>query len=178
MLQSFTDKFYQGLTGRTPSALVLDETTRDEILYNGKRLRSKDYVFEFGLTGSASHEKTETTTARWKFLLTGAAVYFENIDTNTPPTVGIRFESSASLSPFRADDPAQMNRVLASLVLPMEGKPSAYFPYTYLEEFKNLYYMLDQRVNITVSIKPGVTTDFKAYVLLTGLEIFEGADDE
>lgn len=178
MLKSFTEKIFQGLTEIKPGRLVLSEAERNEIIYKAKRVRAKDYVFNFDVTGSSSQELTVTTTARWKFICTGLAFYAHNMDTNHPPTIGVKFESLASLTPFRNDDPAQMNRVLAQMVIPLEGKKPAYWKNAHFEEYKNLLQVLDQRVNITVSIKPGVITNYRAAVIITGVEVFEGGEDE
>ena len=186
MLKSFTEKIYQGLTGIKPGRLVLSEAERDEIIYTAKRVRSKDYVFRFTpethLLGQPkkTYEKTVTTTARWKFICTGVAFDADNdyIRATMPPTIGIRFESLASQSPFRSQDPAQMNRVLSQLVIPMEGKKEQYFPGCHYEEYKNLFFVLDQRVNITVSLQAGSVGDYHATVIITGIEVFEGGDNE
>lgn len=178
MLKSFTEKIFQGLTDIKPGRLVLSEAERNEIIYKAKRVRAKDYVFNFNVTGSSSQEITVTTTARWKFICTGLAFYAENMDTNFPPTIGVKFESLSSLTPFRNDDPAQMNRVLAQMVIPIEGKSPNYWKNVHFEEYKNLLQILDQRVNITVSIKPGVNTNYRASIIITGVEVFEGGNDE
>ena len=178
MLKSFTEKIFQGLTDIKPGRLVLSEAERNEIIYKAKRVRAKDYVFNFDVTGSSSQEITVTTTARWKFICTGLAFYAHNLDTNIPPTIGVKFESLASLTPFRNDDPSQMNRVLSEMVIPLEGKSPNYWKNVHFEEYKNLLQILDQRVNITVSINPGVNTDYRASIIITGVEVFEGGDDE
>ena len=179
MLKSYSEKIFQGLTDIKPGRLVLSDAQRDEILYKAKRVRAKDYVFNFEL-GSTSQEKTVTTTARWKFICTGVAFYANSyyLRTTRPPTIGVKFESLASLSPFRNDTPAEMNRVLGELVFPLEGKNKNYFKGAHFEEYKNLFVVLDQRVNITVSMKPGAAPDYPATVLVTGIEIFEGGEDE
>ena len=180
MLKSFTEKFYQGLTGKKPGDLVLSDTRRNEIVYNGKRVRSKDYVFDFDvLSPPKVQEKVVTTTARWLFLMTGAAVYNEETYyfINTAK-VGINFESIASLSPFRGDVPADLNTVVNELVFAREGQHLPFMVNHHFEEYKNLYYLLDQRVNIKVTIKPTLATDYRLHVLLTGLEIYQGGEDE
>lgn len=178
MLKSFTEKIFQGLTDIKPGRLVLSEAERNEIIYKAKRVRAKDYVFNFDVTGSSSQEITVTTTARWKFICTGLAFYASTLDTNFPPTIGVKFESLASLTPFRNDNPAEMNRVLAQMVIPIEGKSQNYWKNVHFEEYKNLLQILDQRVNITVSIKPGINTNYRASIIMTGIEVFEGGDDE
>lgn len=186
MLKSFSEKIFQGLTGIKPDRLVLSEAERNEIIYKAKRVRSKDYVFRFTpethILGQPkkTYEKTVTTTARWKFICTGVAFDADNdyIRATTPPTIGIRFDSLASQSPFRSQDAAQMNRVLAQLVIPIEGKKEQYFPGCHFEEYKNLFFVLDQRVNITVSLQAGSVADYHATVIMTGIEVFEGSEDE
>lgn len=181
MLKSFTEKFYQALTGKKPGDLVLSTSKRDEILYSGKRVRSKDYVFEFHPRDlGVLLEDVVTTTARWKFLLTGAAVYVERTALLELPKVGIQFESVASLSPFRSEEPEDLNTVLSSLVFARESTILNFTPQSHFEEYKNLYYLLDQRSNIRVNVKASQNTynPVRFYVILTGLEIFEGGDDE
>ena len=186
MLKSFSEKIFQGLTGIKPDRLVLSEAEQNEIIYKAKRVRSKDYVFSFtpktNIFGQPknTYEKTVTTTARWKFICTGVAFDADNdyIRATTPPTIGIRFDSLASQSPFRSQDQAQMNRVSAQLVIPIEGKNEQYFPGCHFEEYKNLFFVLDQRVNITVSLQAGSVADYHATVIITGIEVFEGSEDE
>ena len=180
MLKSFSEKFFQGLTGKKPGDLVLTDARRDEIIYNGKRVRSKDYIFDFDVTAPAKvQEKVVTTTARWLFLMTGAAVYNEEtIYRINSAKVGINFESVASLSPFRGDVPADLNTVINELVFAREGQYLPLMVNHHFEEYKNLYYLLDQRVNIKVTIKPTMATDYRMHVLLTGIEIYQGGADE
>lgn len=180
MLKSFSEKFFQGLTGKKPGDLVLTDARRDEIIYNGKRVRSKDYIFDFDVTAPAKvQEKVVTTTARWLFLMTGAAVYNEeNVYRINTAKVGINFESVASLSPFRGDVPADINTVINELVFAREGQHLPLMVNHHFEEYKNLYYLLDQRVNIKVTIKPTLATDYRMHVLLTGIEIYQGEADE
>lgn len=180
MLKSFSEKFFQGLTGKKPGDLVLTDARRDEIIYNSKRVRSKDYIFDFDVTAPAKvQEKVVTTTARWLFLMTGAAVYNEEtIYRINSAKVGINFESVASLSPFRGDVPADLNTVINELVFAREGQHLPLMVNHHFEEYKNLYYLLDQRVNIKVTIKPTLATDYRMHVLLTGIEIYQGGADE
>lgn len=180
MLKSFSEKFFQGLTGKKPGDLVLTDARRDEIIYNGKRVRSKDYIFDFDVTAPAKvQEKVVTTTARWLFLMTGAAVYNEETFYRiNSAKVGINFESVASLSPFRGDVPADLNTVINELVFAREGQHLPLMVNHHFEEYKNLYYLLDQRVNIKVTIKPTLATDYRMHVLLTGVEIYQGGADE
>lgn len=191
MLISFTDKYYEYLTGRRRrGGLVLDTETQKKIIGDAKKIRSKDYIFSFDI-GSGSFtrvmEKTETTTARWKFLLTGAAVYcglYDDIGmdggiyANQFDKVAIHFESAASLSPFRAEDPQDLNAVLSNLVFAREC-PLTLNVNKHFEEYKNLYYILDQRVNIRVTRVPNTNIiAHRLHVVLTGLEIFEGVENE
>lgn len=180
MLKSCSEKIFQDLTGIKPGRLVLSDTQRDEILYKAKRVRSKDYIFNFTAPSGTTQEQTVTTTARWKFICTGIAFDADNdyIRATLPPTIGVKFESLASVSPFRNADPSEMNRVRAGMVIPMEGKKEIYFPNCHFEEYKQLFAVLDQRVNITVSFKAGSAPDYHATVIITGIEVFEGGNDE
>lgn len=180
MLESASNILFQDLTGIKPGAMVLSRADVDEIIYKSKRVRSKDYVFNFDVTGYGFHEKTVTTTARWKFINTGIAVYCHDntIPRYSGPRVGLRFESAASRTPFACDDPQQLNTVLTKLAVPMEGKAVTIAPNTHFEEYKTLVNVLDQRVDITVTLKAGSATNYRATVILTGLEIFEGGVDE
>lgn len=194
MLISFTDKYFEYLTGRRRrGGLVLDTETQKKIIGDAKKIRSKDYIFSFDIDytdpGSFTRvmEKTVTTTARWKFLLTGAAVYcglYDDIGfdggiyANMFDKVAIHFESAASLSPFRAEDPQDLNAVLSNLVFAREC-PLTLNVNKHFEEYKNLYYILDQRVNIRVTRVPNSNiVAHRLHVVLTGLEIFEGVENE
>ena len=186
MLESASNILFQDLTGIKPGMVLKSSKDVDDIIYKSKRVRSKDYVFNFDVDTltpgpTPKYYKTVTTTACWKFIITGAAVYFSDPDVarlNTPK-IGITFESASSKSMTRGNEPADENRVRTGLVFPIEGeKALQYFPNSHFEEYKTIVQVLDQRVDITVCFTAGNMGGYHATVILTGLEIFEGGDDE
>ena len=186
MLESASNILFQDLTGIKPGMVLKSSKDVDDIIYKSKRVRSKDYVFNFDVDTltpgpNPKYYKTVTTTARWKFIITGAAVYMSDPSAArlSAPKIGITFESASSRSTTRGNDPQDENRVMAGLVFPIEGeKALQYFPNSHFEEYKTVCQVLDQRVDITVCYQTGGYGGYHATVILTGLEIFEGGDDE
>lgn len=164
MLKSFAESIYQKVNDVKRGRVIYSDEQRDEILYNAKRIRAKDYILPFDIYDGQITTRGVTTTANWYFILTGAAVFFENCPAAQLPKIGVKFQDFTPSSPFGtvAED---LNDVNAVLVLGREGLPAGRW-----EEFKNLYFSLAQRITINVEAKPQDAEPLRGYVILTGLE--------
>lgn len=164
MLKSFAESIYQKVNDVKRGRVIYSDEQRDEILYNAKRIRAKDYILPFDIYDGQITTRGVTTTANWYFILTGAAVFFENCPAAQLPKIGVKFQDFTPSSPFGtvAED---LNDVNAVLVFGREGLPAGRW-----EEFKNLYFSLAQRITINVEAKPQDAEPLRGYVILTGLE--------
>lgn len=164
MLKSFAESIYQKVNDVKRGRVIYSDEQRDEILYNAKRIRAKDYILPFDIYDGQITTRGVTTTANWYFILTGAAVFFENCPAAQLPKIGVKFQDFTPSSPFGtvAED---LNDVNAVLVFGREGLPAGRW-----EEFKNLYFSLAQRITINVEAKPQDAEPLRGFVILTGLE--------
>lgn len=165
MLKSFSEKFYKQLVDVKPGRVIYSDTQRDQILFDAKRVRSVDYIFNFDITDGQLHTRGVTTTANWYFILTGAAVFFENTAAADLPKVGVKFQNFTPSSPF-GTIPEDLGAVNACLAFGREGLPLGRW-----EEFKNIYFSLAQRVTINVETLPKNAEPLRGHVILTGLEM-------
>lgn len=140
-------------------------TAEDAVKLAGdcKRVRGKDYIFSFDVSPGSSVEHTVTTTANWFFILTNAAVYFDSVDPDEFPRVEFDFIDSVVKSPF-SENIEYPDGVPTGAVFAYEGKNR-------FQEYKNLFYVLGDRVNISVRCIPTVSKYSHGYVLLNGLEL-------
>lgn len=164
MLKSFAENFYKQIVDVKPNRVIFSEDQRDKILFDAKRVRSKDYIIDFDVYDGQIITHGITTTANWFFILTGAAVFFENTDVKDFPKVGIKFQDFTPSSPF-GTIPEDMGNVNAALVFGREGRTLGRW-----EEFKNLYFALAQRISINVDLMPSNNDPLRGHVILTGLE--------
>lgn len=164
MLKSFAEKFFKQIVDVKPGRTIFSSEQRDQILFDAKRVRSIDYVLNFDITDGQLHTRGVTTTANWYFILTGAAVFFENTDAADLPKVGIKFQDFTPSSPF-GTVPEDLGAVNAVLAFGREGLPLGRW-----EEFKNIYFSLAQRVTINVETLPNNSEPLRGHVILTGLE--------
>lgn len=162
MLKQFNEKFVDSLVKKR-GALVLSPEYQDEIIKRAKRVRACDYVSKFEIKNGASFTQSVTTRANWSFILTNAAVYWENTTVGNMPKIAVNFPYFVPKSPFNTpvDD---WGAVPSNLVFGREGL-------TRFEEYKNLYYALDQRFVIELDAKAMPGQYARGYVLLSGLEI-------
>lgn len=165
MLKSFAEKFYKQIVDVKPGRVIYSEEQRDQILFDAKRVRSVDYVFNFDITDGQLHTRGVTTTANWYFILTGAAVFFEDTAAANLPKVGVKFQDFTPSSPF-GTVPEDLGAVNAVLAFGREGLTLGRW-----EEFKNIYFSLAQRVTINVETLPNNSEPLRGHVILTGLEI-------
>lgn len=175
MIKSFTNKIYQELTGIKPGAFVLGPNEQARILDTAKKVRSKDYVFPVTIKeGVVSVIPDATTTARWFFMLTGIACYWE-VNGAQAPRVRVGWRPFVNETCFNTE-PEYLDAVNTDLVY---GREYFYdrqaLVHKHFEEYKNLYYSLAQRINLTVDVLPSVATqNERGAVIVTGLEFFTG----
>ena len=162
MLKSFSESIYKQLVNIKPGRVLYSEKQRDELLYYAKRIRSKDYVLNFDLDDGQLHKKTITTTANWYFVLTGAAVVVEG-EGGDAPLIGIKFQDFYPGSPL-GSEPQFFNDVNYNLVFGREDKGR-------FEEYKNIYYVLGQRVSINIEAFHIGSVPKRVSVSLTGIEM-------
>lgn len=127
-----------------------------------RHVRAHDYVFSFDVDGTVQ-EQTVTTVPQWFFILTNAAVYFDRTSGQVFPDVSITFPDAVGSTPFGTSREAAGN-VPSKLVFATEGADR-------FEEYKNLFYVLGDRVNITAKVVPPAGYKFHGSILLSGVEI-------
>lgn len=175
MLKSFTEKFYQGLTGIKTGVSVLSPAAQASILDTAQKVRSKDYVFPVSIKeGVVSTIPDVTTTARWFFLLTGVATYWER-GGGLAPRIRVSWKPFVNETCFNTE-PEYLDAVNPTLVFGREflEDPIALVK-MHFEEYKNLYYSLNQRVTLSVDALPGYAgQNERGAVIVTGLEFYMG----
>lgn len=148
-----------------------DKITREkarEIVANGRHIRCKDYVYNFETSGGVV-ESTITTTANWFFILANTSLWLDSSSQAKDIEVKIIFEDSANETPVVSPDVKDSNFVPAALALSMQGAGGRF------EEFKNLFWALGDRVNITIKVKTN-GEPARGVVCFTGVEIDNGKD--
>lgn len=155
MLKSFAEKLYRPLVNLKDGRTILNDKTRDEILYNAKRIRSKDYLFSAVMEENGQiYQTTVTTTANWYFILTG--LKFDGVDhgfLNDPdtPLIGFKFENFYPTTPFSGPD--KLRELVPARFLSVGAFRELGQHSFYREEEKNIFYMLGQRVTISAVFK-------------------------
>lgn len=162
MLKSFSESIYKQLVNVKPGHVIYGPEQRDELLYYAKRIRAKDYIVNFDMDDGQVHTRTLTTTANWFFVLTGAAVVCDQ-GGDTAPRVGIKFQNFYPTSPF-GTVPEDFNDVNFELVFGNEGKDR-------FEEYKNIWYVLGQRVTVNIEAIHRASVPQRLGVILTGIEM-------
>ncbi|MBO4708027.1 MAG: hypothetical protein J5594_05695 [Elusimicrobiaceae bacterium] len=177
MLASFAEKLYRPLVNVKNGRPLLSSAERDQILYNAKRIRSKDYYLTATILEDGQIDvETVTTTANWYFVLTavrfgGDYSFLTNPET---PFVGIKFENFYPSTCLNG--PRDLREIIPARFMSV-GTVEGKFRY---EEFTNLFYMLGERVTISAVFnkdnlgqEPDKST--KLEFIFTGLEFnFQG----
>lgn len=161
MLNQFNEKIFGELVKKR-NEKVLDANKVKEILNASKMCRSVDYVYDFDVVNGNAKTKSCVTRANWLFILTNAACWWENLTVGQLPKVLVEFKNFDPNTPFNtpADD---WGAVPCSIVFGREGL-------TRFEEYKNLFYILDQRFVISLDVKPNLSYS-RGHVLLSGIEV-------
>lgn len=133
-----------------------------EIVANGRHIRCKDYVYNFETAGGVA-ETTITTTANWFFILANTSVWLDDSSQAADIDVKIIFEDSANETPVASPNVKDSNFVPAALALSMQKGGR-------FEEFKNLFWALGDRVNVTIKVKTN-GEPARGVICFTGVEI-------
>lgn len=170
MVSTLSERLQAFFTGVKNGAAVVTPEKVNEIQKAAKAVRSKDYVFNFDIpAGGSSGEISLTTTANWFFVLTGAAVHF--VEAAADPKIRLTYQDFAPASPFKST-PQELDAVPANAVFAKENPAGGRF-----EEFKNLWYVLGQRIVINAECFCNGTA--RGSLILTGLEIdMQGVENE
>ena len=120
---------------------ILTREQAARLLAASKKVRCKDYIYNIETTGAPVHV-THTTTANWFFILCNASVWFDP-NHNTNNGVRIRFEDCPIQTPIADVDIKNADVVPASLAFGQQGGQR-------FEEYKNLFWVLGDRVNVTI----------------------------
>lgn len=134
-----------------------------EIVANGRHIRCKDYVFNFATAGGVV-ETTITTTANWFFILANTSVWLDDSSQAADIDVKVIFEDCVNETPVTSPAVQDSNFVPAALALSMQHAGGRF------EEFKNLFWALGDRVNVTIKVKTS-GEPARGVVCFTGVEI-------
>lgn len=139
----------------------------EKFLHDFRRVRNKDYIFSFGIDGT-EQERTITTTCKWFFILTNAAVWFD-APVKDWPDIKLVFPDCVATLPF-SNEIKKAGEVPAALAFGREGAGR-------FEEYRNLYYVLGDQINVQITVKPH-GKQMNGSVLLCGVELdLEGVDN-
>lgn len=161
MLKQFNEKIFGELVKKR-AGKILDALKRNEVISASKIVRSVDYVFAFDVKNNYAQTQSCVTRANWLFILTNAACYWDSLSINQLPKVAVEFKNYVPKTPFNtvAED---WGAVPCNLVFGREGVGR-------FEEYKNLFYVLDQRFVISLDVKPNLAYS-RGHVILSGVEI-------
>ena len=159
-LQAFLSCCREGKT-------ILSKDEQLDVVKMHKRIRARDYVFNFDIQGANDFKRVaNTTSAGWFFLLTGGAVFFEDLSPAQYPRIGVKFPILDTSSPFGSEIDT-FSTVPAGLVLGREGADNLHF-----EEYKNTLYVLGDTVTIEgEALNDTAVNDIRGTLVLTGLEV-------
>lgn len=152
--------FFTGVKERSAPIRSREQVT--EILRACKRVRAKDYVFDFSLpNGGIGKEKLVTTTANWFFVCTGVSSWLEQSNSDVWAKVAIM--DFCPDSPFNsAPEMRGAYPLISGLSLQLNGGR--------FEEYKNLWYVLGQRVTLGVTAQTAANEPARGSVIVTGIE--------
>lgn len=132
------------------------------VLADSKKVRCKDYVYNIETTGAPLHT-THTTTANWFFILCNASLW---LDPNHSTDCGARvtFEDCPVKRALTNVDISESDIVPAALVFGEQGRGGRF------EEYKNLFWVLGDRINVTIDTYTAGNAA-RGALLLSGVEI-------
>lgn len=165
-VRQLNKRIYNLLTGSDNEKITRAKAR--EIVANGRHIRCKDYVYNFA-TGGGVVETTITTTANWFFILANTSVWLDDSSQAADIDVKIVFEDSANETPLTSPEVQDSNFVPAALALSMQNAGGRF------EEFKNLFWALGERVNVTIKVK-ATGEPARGVICFTGVEIDNGKD--
>lgn len=132
------------------------------VLADSKKVRCKDYVYNIETTGAPVHT-THTSTANWFFILCNASLW---LDPNHSTDCGARvtFEDCPVKRALTNVDITESDIVPAALVFGEQGRGGRF------EEYKNLLWVLGDRINVTIDTYTAGNAA-RGALLLSGVEI-------
>lgn len=160
-VRQLNKRIYNLLTGSDRENIT--RVKAREIVAHGRHIRCKDYVYNFETAGGVV-ETTITTTANWFFILANTSVWLDDSSQTADIDIKIIFEDSANETPVASPAVKDSNFVPAALALSMQNAGDRF------EEFKNLFWALGDRVNITLKVKTG-GEPARGVICLTGVEV-------
>ena len=171
MVKTLQERLAAFFTDIKRGGKILTRERQEELLRNARRVRSRDYIFNFdGVDNTGFKRAVATTSAGWFFLMTGAAVWFEDTTAGDIPRVSVKFPMFCPNGPFNSE-PGTLDTVDAGLVFGREGLEDSSGKKMHFEEYKNLWYVLGDAFTIEAEAR-GMTSDPKRGALvITGLEI-------
>lgn len=164
-VRQLNKRIYNLLTGSDRENITRAKAR--EIVAQGRHIRCKDYVFNFETAGGVV-ETTITTTANWFFILANTSAWLDDSSQAADIDVKIIFEDSANETPVASPSVQDSNFVPAALALSMQRGGR-------FEEFKNLFWVLGERVNVTIKVKTNGNAA-RGVICFTGVEIDNGKD--
>lgn len=159
-VRQLNKRIYNLLTGSDRENITRAKAR--EIVAQGRHIRCKDYVYNFETAGSVV-ETTITTAANWFFILANTSVWLDDSSQAADIDVKIIFEDSANETPVASPSVHDSNFVPAALALSMQRGGR-------FEEFKNLFWVLGERVNVTIKVKTNGNAA-RGVICLTGVEV-------
>ena len=166
MLKQFNVKFYEYFV-KQRGKLILSREEQKMVLARSKVVRDCDYIVNFEIKNGAAFTQSVTTRANWIFILTNAACYWENIAVGDFPKIALDFPYYEPKTPF-STEASDWGAVPSNLVF---GREALAGRMQHFEEYKNLYYLLNQRFVINLDIKAKAGQFGRGSVILSGLEI-------
>ena len=145
---------------------IKDRAAQLEAVRAARRVRSKDYLFNFDLHGANDRRREVVTTAAgWFFLMTGAAVRFEDLTPQQFPRVALQFPMFSPDTPFDTENEF-LEAVPGGLVFGREGAAGLHF-----EEYKNLFYPLGDTFTMAAeALNDTSINDIRGTLIVTGVE--------
>ena len=144
---------------------VFNAVNAIKFIGDSKRVRCKDYIFSVDIENGGQYSKELTSTANWFFILTNAAVWFD-FDYRTAanaPRVRLTFPDNVVNHPFGLAD-IKADGVSSVLDFGREGLGR-------FEEYKNLIYIMGDRINMQCDVFANSGIYAHGAVLLTGVEV-------
>lgn len=159
--RSLQQHIAQLFTGyRERGTFTVDDARK--FLREARHARAKDYVFNFNVPGTTV-ENTIQTAPKWFFILTNVAVWFDETSGPVYPDIELSFPDGVGSTPFWTSREAA-GSVPSKLVFATEGAGR-------FEPYKNLFYIMGERVSLHVKVTPKNAEKFHGAVLLNGVEV-------
>lgn len=166
MVRTLAERLAAFFTDIKTGRPITDRAAQLAAVRAARRCRSKDYIFNFEIHGNTVVRSAVTTSAGWFFIMTGAAVHFEDLAPAQFPRVGVKFPIFCPETPFNAER-GKFDTVPSGLVFGREGASGLHF-----EEYKNLFYLLGDTFTIEAeALKDTLVNDMRGSLVITGVEL-------